>query len=162
MIRIAIGALAACLAWAGFATAAPAQAAPLAACQWISGEMDTSYECTDFLDPVTSVDIVECWKMPPSPRTYVRYRSTSGWVRSDQITLRVRGGKGCDSTYPYKTIVTVGASLLAEMTATRVRLVMPATTGTLDDSTPYSYGKTIVNYGACLIPEGTVDYCPER
>ena len=139
----------------------PAQAAPLAACQWIDGEVETTYECSDFADPVTSMEIVDCWKLPPSTRTYVRYKTSAGWVRSPDLTLLVRGAKGCPEGYRFKTIVTASATLLQEMVTTRIRLVMPASTGTLDDTT-YAYGKTVITYGACLVPEGTVDYCPSR
>ena len=159
--RVAIGATALGLAIAAL-VAVPAHAAPLAACQWIDGEIESTYECSDFADSVTSVDLVDCWTMPPSPRTYVRYKTSSGWVRSADMQLRIRGGKGCPEGYSYKTIVTVAPTMLKEMAATRFRLVMPATSGTFDDSTTYSYSKTVVTYGACLVPEGTVDYCPAR
>ena len=140
----------------------PAQAAPLSSCQWIDGEIESTYQCSDVADPVAAMQIVDCWKLPPSPRSYVRYRTTSGWVRSADLTLRIRGGKGCDAAYPYKTLITVAPTLLQEMVTTRIRLVMPATSGTFDDSSTYTYSKTAVTYGACLVPEGTVDYCPAR
>lgn len=159
--RIATGALVlGCVAVA--CVSAPAQAVPLAACQWIDGEIESTYECSDVADPVVSMDIVDCWSLPPSSRTYVRIKTANGWVRSPDATLRMRGGKGCPEGYSYKTIVRVLPTALQEMATTRIRLVMPATSGTLDDSTTYSYSKTVVTYGACLVPEGTVDYCPSR
>ena len=146
---------------AGAFVATPAQAAPLAVCQWIDGEIESSYTCSAYADVVKTVELIECWKFPPAPRSYVRYKTSKGWVSGD-MTLRIRGSKGCFDTHPYKTIVTVPTSMLGEMATTRIRLVMPAHSGVHDDSTSYDYGKTVVTYGACLVPEGTTDYCPAR
>lgn len=143
-------------------TATAAQAAPLAVCQWEEGLQDSTYSCTDFVDPVVKAQIVECWKYPASPRTYVRQKTEDGWVKNPEITIRARIAKSCEETHPYRTVITVAPAILGDMLTTRIRMVMPATSGYLDDSTPYAYGKTVVDYGMCLVPEGTFEDCPER
>jgi len=143
-------------------SALPAQAAPLAVCQWEEGLQDSTYSCGDFGDTVIKAEIIECWQYPVSPRTYVRQKTEMGWVRSADITIRARLAKSCDRSHPYRTTITVNPSLLGEMQTTRIRMVMPATSGLLNDSTPYSYGKTVVDYGMCLMPEDTFEDCPER
>ena len=140
----------------------PAQAAPLAVCQWEDGQQSSTYSCTDFVDTVTKAEIVECWKYPVSPRTYLRQKTEAGWVRNAEITLRVRPAKSCEETHPYRTVISVAPTLLTEMQTLRIRMVMPASSGYLDDSTAYSYGKTVVTYGMCLMPEGSLEDCPER
>lgn len=159
----ALGALA--LMAGGVALASPAAAAdPVTACHWIDREYLDTYTCEK---PVASVDmlrIVECWKFPPSPRTHVRQKTSDsdGWVTNPAITVKTSGTWGCKGDYPYRTVVTIPGTLLAEMEVTRVRLTMPASEGSLPDGTAYSFGKTSVTYGACIMPEGSLNWCPER
>ena len=157
-VAVVLGAASA-LAWP---VVSAAQAAPLAVCQWEEGLQSSTYSCTDFTEPVTKAEIVECWKYPVSSRAYVRQKTESGWVRNPEITIRARQAKSCEDSHPYRTVISVAPTILGEMQTTRIRMVIPATSGYLDDSTPYSYGKTVVTYGMCLIPEDTVNDCPER
>jgi len=159
----ALGALA--LVGGGVVLATPATAADrVTACHWIDREYLDTYTCEK---PVASVDmlrIVECWKFPPSARTHVREKTadSDGWVTNPAITVKTTGTWGCTGDYPYRTVVTIPGSMLAELAVTRVRLTMPASEGALADGTPYSFGKTTVTYGACVMPEGSLDWCPER
>lgn len=157
-VALLVGAATA-LAWP---MASAAQAAPLAVCQWEEGLQDSTYSCTDFVDPVVKAEIVECWKYPASPRTYVRQKTALGWVKNPDIRISARVAKSCEKTHPYRTVISIAPTILGEMQTTRIRMVMPAATGYLDDSTPYSYGKTVIDYGVCLVPEGTLEDCPER
>ncbi len=143
--------------------AAPARAeGPVAACHWIDREYSATYTCEEPAETVAALEIVECWKFPAPARTYVRQKTEAGWVRNPDITVSVRGTKGCSEPYPYRTVVTIPGSLLAEMTATRVRLTMPSGDVILPDGTERAIGKTVVTYGACLMPEDAGDWCPER
>lgn len=159
----ALGALV--LVGGGVVLATPATAADrVTACHWIDREYLDTYTCEK---PVASVDmlrIVECWKFPPSARTHVREKTadSDGWVTNPAITVKTTGTSGCKGDYPYRTVVTIPGSMLAELAVTRVRLTMPASEGALADGTPYSFGKTTVTYGACVMPEGSLDWCPER
>ncbi len=144
-------------------TAVPARAEGLvAACHWIDPEYSETYTCEDPAAAVEVLEIVECWKYPPPSRTYVRQKTEAGWVRNPELTVKVRGGKGCSDPYPYRTVVTIPGSLLAEMSATRVRLTMPRSDVLLPDGTTVTIGKTVVTYGACLMPEDAGDWCPDR
>ena len=143
--------------------AAPARAeGTVSACHWIDREYSATYTCEKPVKAVTDLAIVECWRYPAPARSYVRQKTADGWIRNPLITVRVTGAKGCSDPYPYRTVVTIPASLLTEMTPVRVRLTMPATTGALPDGTEYSFGKTVVTYGACTMPEDAADWCPER
>ena len=151
------------LAAAGAIAAVPARAeGPVAACHWIDREYSTTYTCDDPVETLQALEIVECWKYPAPARTYVRIKTETGWVRNSEVTVGVRGSKGCAEPYPYRTVVTIPSSLLAEMTATRVRLTMPRGEVVLPDGTTRTIGKTVVTYGACLMPEDAGDWCPER
>lgn len=151
------------LAAAGAVAAVPARAeGPVAACHWIDREYSTTYTCDDPVETLQALEIVECWKYPAPARTYVRIKTDAGWERNPEVTVSLRGSKGCAEPYPYRTVVTVPASLLAEMTATRVRLTMPRSEVVLPDGTTRIMGKTVVTYGACLMPEDAGDWCPER
>lgn len=159
---VGLGALA-CVVVATALTGAAAQAAgPVSTCHWIDREYDATYSCTNADDTVVPLQIVECWRYPASPRTYVRQKTSEGWIRNPLVTVKVVGNKGCASPYPYRTVVTVPQELLAEMAPTRVRLTMPAAEGLLPDGTEYRFGKTVVTYGACLMPVDAVDWCPQR
>lgn len=143
--------------------AAPARAeGTVSVCHWIDREYSATYTCEEPVEAVTDLAIVECWRYPASPRSYVRQKTAEGWVRNPLITIRVTGNKGCSDPYPYRTVVTIPGSLLTDMVPIRVRLTMPATAGALPDGTAYSFGKTVVTYGACTMPEDAVDWCPER
>jgi hypothetical protein len=145
------------------AVATPTQAdTGAASCHWIDREYDSTYTCGAPTETVAPMTIVECWRYPPAPRTYVRHKTTEGWVRNALITVRVTGTKGCAAPYPYRTLVTVAPELLGEMTVTRLRLTMPASEGTLPSGIAYSFGKTVVTYGACLMPSDALDWCPPR
>lgn len=159
----ALGAVA--LLASGGVVATPAHArTPVTACHWIDREYFDTYTCEKPVKSVTSLPIVECWKYPPPPRTYVRQKTATsdGWIPSPAISVKVTGSAGCKGDYPYRTIVTIPGSMLAEMEVTRVRLTMPASEGKLPDGKPYVFGKTVVTYGACIMPEGSLDWCPER
>jgi hypothetical protein len=151
------------LATAGAVAAVPARAeGPVAACHWIDREYSTTYTCDDPVETLQALQIIECWKYPAPARTYVRVKTDTGWERNPEVTVSVRGSKGCAKPYPFRTVVTIPASLLAEMTATRVRLTMPRSEVVLPDGTTLTMGKTEVTYGACLMPEDAGDWCPER
>jgi hypothetical protein len=155
--------VAAVLATTSALVAVPARAeGQVAACHWIDREYSATYTCEEPAATVESLEIVECWKYPAPARTYVRYKSDAGWVRNPEVTVSVRGSKGCSEPFPYRTVVTVSGSLLAEMAATRVRLTMPSGDVVLPDGTTRTIGKTVVTYGACLMPEDAGDWCPER
>jgi hypothetical protein len=142
---------------------APARAeGPVAACHWIDREYSATYTCEEPADTVEALEIIECWKYPAPARTYVRQKTERGWVRNAEITVSVRGSKGCAEPFPYRTVVTIPGSWLAEMTVTRVRLTMPPSDVVLPDGTTRTIGKTVVTYGACLMPEDAGDWCPER
>ena len=154
---------AAALMAGGVLAAVPARAeGPVAACHWIDREFASTYTCEEPVEVVESLSIVECWKYPAPSRTYVRQKTDAGWVANPQITVNVRGTKGCSDAYPYRTVVTVPGALLAEMTPTRLRLTMPRGDVVLADGTTRTIGKTVVTYGACLMPEDAGDWCPER
>jgi hypothetical protein len=147
----------------GAIAAMPARAeGPVAACHWIDREYSTTYTCDDPVETLRALEIVECWKYPAPARAYVRLKTDAGWVRNPEVKVSVRGSKGCAKPYPYRTVVTIPASMLAEMTATRVRLTMPRGEVLLPDGTTRTIGKTVVTYGACLMPEDAGDWCPER
>ena len=151
------------LAAAGAVAAVHARAeGPVAACHWIDREYSTTYTCDDPVETLQALKIVECWKYPAPVRTYVRIKTDAGWEPNSEVTVSVRGSKGCAEPYPFRTVVTVPASLLAEMTPTRVRLTMPQSEVVLPDGTTRTIGKTVVTYGACLMPEDAGDWCPER
>lgn len=144
-------------------SAAPARAEGLvAACHWIDREYSATYTCEEPVATVDALQIVECWKYPAPARTYVRQKTEAGWVRNVEITVSVRGSRGCAEPYPYRTVVTIPGSLLAEMSVTRVRLTMPGSDVVLPDGTTRTIGRTVVTYGACLMPEDAGDWCPER
>jgi hypothetical protein len=147
----------------GVVMVSPATAeGPVAACHWIDREYAATYTCEEPADAVEAIEIVECWRYPATPRTYVRQKTDAGWVVNREITVKLTGSKGCSDPYPYRTVVRIPAAFLAEMATTRVRLTMPAHSGTLADGTAYSFGKTVVTYGACLMPEDASDWCAER
>jgi hypothetical protein len=151
------------LAAAGAVAAVPARAeGPVAACHWIDREYSTTYTCDDPVETLASLQIIECWKYPAPARTYVRVKTDAGWVSNPEVTVSVRGAKGCAKPYSFRTVVTIPASLLAEMTATRVRLTMPRSEVALPDGTTITLGKTVLTYGACLMPQDAGDWCPER
>ena len=154
-----IAGIAASLTWP---LASPAQAAAMDVCEWEDRIQYQTYSCREFTDTMTAATIVDCWQYPLSPLTYVRQKTEAGWVRNPQITVETRRAKTCEQTHPYRTLITIPDSQLAEMRPTRVRLVIPASSGRLDDGTRYRYGKTVLTYGVCLVPEGTLEYCPER
>jgi hypothetical protein len=155
--------VAAALATTSALVALPARAeGPVAACHWIDREYSATYTCEDPAETVDSLQIVECWKYPAPARTYVRYKTDTGWVRNPEVTVSVRGSKGCSEPFPYRTVVTIPGSLLMEMAPTRVRLTMPSGDVLLPDGTTRTIGKTVVTYGACLMPEDAGDWCPER
>jgi hypothetical protein len=160
---ISAGAVAAALVAVGVLTAAPARAeGPVAACHWIDREYSATYTCEEPAEVVESLTIVECWKYPAPARTHVRQKTEAGWVANPEITVGIRGSKGCSDPYPYRTIITIPGSQLADMTATRLRLTMPRGDVVLPDGTTRTIGKTVVTYGACLMPEDAGDWCPER
>jgi len=156
--------VAAAIATSSALVAVPARAeGPVAACHWIDREYSTTYTCEEPVESVTTLEIIECWKYPAPARTYVRQKSAdAGWIRNPEITVSVRGTKGCAEPYPYRTVVTIPGSLLAEMSATRVRLTMPRSDVVLPDGTTRTIGKTVVTYGACLMPQDAGDWCPDR
>ena len=142
---------------------APARAeGPVAACHWIDREYSATYTCEEPAETVEALEIIECWKYPAPSRSYVRQKTEAGWVRNPEITVSVRGNKGCAEPYAYRTVVTIPRSLLAEMSATRVRLTLPRSEVILPDGTTRTIGKTVVTYGACLMPEDAGDWCPDR
>ena len=150
---LSVGVVAAALMAGGVLAAVPARAeGPVAACHWIDREFSATYTCEEPVEVVESLSIVECWKYPAPARTYVRLKTDAGWVSNPEVTVGVRGSKGCAEPYPYRTVVTIPASLLAEMTATRVRLTMPRGEVLLPDGTTRTIGKTVVTYGACIMP----------
>lgn len=143
--------------------AAPARAeGPVAACHWIDREYSATYTCAPPAEEIAPLQIVECWRFPASPRTYVRLKTQAGWVRSPDVTVKLAGTKGCAAPFPHRTVVTVSPSLLAELAPTRVRLTMPQHDVALPDGTTRTVGKTVLTYGACLMPEDATDWCPER
>lgn len=157
----AVGALV--VATSGVAAATPAQAdGPVSACHWIDREYSATYTCEDPVETVEPLQIVECWRFPAPSRTYVRLKTDTGWVRNPDITVKVRGGKGCSEPFPHRTVVTISSALLAEMQPTRVRMTMPQHDVTLADGSTRTVGKTVVTYGACLMPEDAGDWCPDR
>lgn len=154
---------AAAVAASGALVASPARAEGLvSACHWIDREYSATYTCEEPVESVPYVDIIECWKFPAPARTYVRQKTDGPWERNPAITVKVTGTKGCEDPYPYRTVVRVPGELLADMTTMRLRLTMPATAGILPDGTEYSFGKTVVTYGTCLMAEDASDWCPER
>lgn len=151
------------LAASSILVATPARAeGPFAACHWIDREYSATYTCEEPVETVTSLEIIECWKYPAPARTYVRQKTSGGWVPNREITVSLRGSKGCAEPYPYRTVVTIPGSLLAEMATTRVRLTMPSGDVVLPDGTTRTIGKTVVTYGACVMPADASDWCPER
>lgn len=143
--------------------AGPARAEGRAAgCHWIDREYDSTYTCEDVVGSVARMQIVECWKYPPPARTFVRHKTPGGWVRNPLVTVKIMGTQGCTAPYPHRTIVTIESELLTEMEVTRVRLTMPASQGTMPDGTPYRFAKTVITYGACVMPEDAGDWCPQR
>ena len=160
---VAAGAVLALTSSAWTLAAASVQAAPLSACQWVDGDYSGTYDCAPPVDAVEHLDIVECWSMPPSPRTYVSTKAPKApWAKTKAAVLTVNRSKDCDSAFPYRTRIRVPVEMLAEMQTTRLRLTMPATEGIDDQGDAYVYGKTVVTYGACLMPEDAGDWCPER
>ena len=160
--RFVAVAAAALVASGALATAPASAEGPVAACHWIDREYSATYTCEEPAETVAALEIIECWKYPAPSRTYVRQKTDAGWVRNAEITVSVRGSKGCAEPYSYRTVVTIPGSLLAEMAATRVRLTMPRSDVVLPDGTTRTIGKTVVTYGACLMPEDAGDWCPER
>lgn len=143
--------------------AGAAQAAPLMACQWIDTEYTQTYDCGEPADPIEFVDIVECWSMPPSERTYVSTKVPGEpWRKNRDVTVTINESKDCSDGFPYRTRVRIPADMLAEMATTRLRLTMPAAAGELPDGTAYEYRKTTVKYGVCLMPGDATDWCPKR
>ena len=134
---------------------APTAAAdgPVAACHWINGEYYQTYSCDEPTDGVDTLDIVDCWNFPVSDRSFVQVKTTDGWSRSAEVTVKARGSRGCPEGYPYRTVVSIPGSMLEEMVPTRVQLVMPRTS---------VYKRTKETYVACLMPEGSLDWCPRR
>jgi hypothetical protein len=161
-IRLAVvGALA--LVASGVGAAAPAHASdPVVPCHWIDREYSSTYTCEEPVETVQPLQIVECWRFPAPTRTFMRHKTDAGWVRNPDITVKVRGGKGCAEPFPHRTVVTIPAALLAEMQPTRVRMTMPQHDVTLPDGSIRTVGKTVVTYGACLMPADAGDWCPER
>lgn len=162
VVAVGLGAMACVVVATGLTGGAARAAGPVATCHWIDREYDATYTCGETDDTVVPLQIIECWRYPASPRTYVRQKTADGWIRNPLLTVKVVGAKGCATPYPYRTVVTIPPDLLQEMAPTRVRLTMPATQGVLPDGTEYRFGKTVVTYGACLMPEDAIDWCPER
>jgi hypothetical protein len=143
--------------------AAPARAdVPVAACHWIDREYTSTYSCEAPSEDVTRLQIIECWKFPAPARTYVREKTSAGWVRNPEITVKVTGSRGCARPYPYRTVVEVPGDLLPTMAPLRLRLTMPASSGVLPNGRRYTFGKTVLTYGACLMPSDAGDWCPDR
>jgi hypothetical protein len=160
---LAAGVVTAALVAGGVVAAVPARAeGPVAACHWIDGEYSATYTCEEPTELVEALTIVECWKYPAPARTHVRQKTDAGWVANPAITVGIRGSKGCSAPFPYRTMITIPGSLLAEMAPTRLRLTMPRSDVVLPDGTTRTIGKTVVTYGACLMPEDAGDWCPER
>ncbi|MEX1210206.1 MAG: hypothetical protein WEA35_04935 [Candidatus Nanopelagicales bacterium] len=160
-VLVAVASLA--IVASGTVASGPARAeGRVAGCHWIDREYDSTYTCEDFFSGVTRMQIVECWKYPPSARTFVRQKTPGGWVRNPLVTVKITGTQGCTAPYPHRTIVTIESELLTAMEVTRVRLTMPASQGTLPDGTPYRFAKTVMTYGACAMPEDAGDWCPQR
>lgn len=134
----------------------------VAACHWIDREYSTTYSCDEPVDSVARLQIIECWKFPAPARTYVRQKTSAGWVRNPQIQVKVSGTRGCTRPFPYRTVVEVPGDQLAEMAPLRLRLTMPASSGVLPNGRNYIFGKTVITYGACLMPTEAGDWCPER
>ena len=134
----------------------------LAACHWINGEYLQTYTCDEPAPEVVVHEIVDCWKYPPSPNSYVREKTPEGWVRNPDIPVRTAGTKGCSSPYPYRTVVRVPGDVLPEMTPVRLRLVMPVYSGVLPDGEEFESGRTTVTYAACLMPADATDWCARR
>jgi hypothetical protein len=152
--RFAAVSIAAALAAAGSLLSSPAMAeGTVTACHWINGEYFDTYTCDDPTDAVTSVDIVDCWALPVSPRSFARIRTADGWVPAPEVTVKVRESEKCAEGYPYRTVVTIPGTMLAEMVPTRVQLVMPRSANAK---------RATVIYAACLMPEDAVDWCPKR
>ena len=162
--RLLSGASAAALAGSFLvAGTGTAQAAPLMACQWIDSEYTQTYDCSEPAEGIEYVDIVECWSMPPSTRSYVSTKvAGQPWRKTRELPVKINRSTKCDEAYPYRTRVRVPADLLSEMTTARFRLTMPASEGELPDGTPYAYRKTTVKYGACFMPEDATDWCPRK
>lgn len=149
----------AALATAGLVASAVAVApmaaaeGPVAACHWINGQYYQTYSCDEPADGVDTLDIIDCWKLPVSDRSFARVKGDDGWARSSDVTVTVRESKKCPEGYPYRTVVSIPGTLLDEMVPTRVQLVMPRT----------SVAKRMKEtYVACLMPEGAIDWCPRR
>lgn len=143
---------------------APASAAPAAkmksACSWVEGDVDNTFTCGPLANQLPTLSLTECWKYPPSKNTYIRRKGASGWQGAD-VGYRVRELKGCDKPYPWKTVVTIPAETMnafAPLKVARYRLTMPASKGTYDGK-PYSYSKTEITWGVCVVPEGTTETC---
>ena len=139
----------------GVAHAAPAPA-DMAACSYVEGDAN-SYQCKTLKPTLTSVALVDCWKYPISPRSYVVRKTADGWVKGG-VGLRMSQGNGCEAPYRFRTVVTVPVSALVAMTPSRYRLIMPEYSGTVDDST-FTYAKTQVTYGVCLVPVASTQQC---
>jgi hypothetical protein len=134
----------------------------VAACHWIDREYTSTYTCDEPADAVTRMQIIECWKFPAPARTYVRQKASTGWVRNAQITVKVTGARGCTRAFPYRTVVEVPGDQLPEMAPLRLRLTMPASSGVLPNGRAYTFSKTVLTYGACVMPADAGDWCPER
>jgi len=167
--RALVVALAALVAAAGAASllTAPAVAAPAAklksACHWVEGDVDNTFTCGPLSSQLPTLSISQCWKYPPAEGTYMRRKGASGWKAAD-VGYRVRELKGCAKPYPWKTVITIPAETMnsfAPLAVARYRLTMPASKGTYDGK-PYSYGKTEITWGVCVVLEGTTEPCETR
>lgn len=148
---------------ATLAVAAPARADGLmAACHWITREYLATYTCDEPVEQVETLEIVDCWMYPPSPRAFVRMQTQEGWVRNPEIEVVTSGRKGCSTPYPFRTIVRVPGGLLQEMVPLRLRLTLPRSSGVLPGGKDFESGRTTVPYAACLMPADSLDWCPRR
>ncbi|MFM9134991.1 MAG: hypothetical protein ACKOT0_06095 [bacterium] len=145
----------------------PASAAPAAklksACFWVEGDVDNTFTCGRLAAKLPTLSLSECWKYPPAEGTYIRFKGSSGWTKAD-VGYRVRELSGCRKPYPWKTVVTIPAermNAMAPLEVARYRLTMPESKGTYDGK-PYSYGKTEITWGVCVVLEGTSEPCATR
>lgn len=157
--RLAAAASATALLGAGIALAAPAQAAqPVAPCTWEAKDPDNTFNCGKATTQRPRVAVTDCWKYPPSERSYTLRKTASGWTRVN-LGLKVREGAGCTESHPYKTVMRLPTSDLKPYQTARYRLVMPATTGVDDSGAEWAYGKTVLDVNICLVRPGSIRDC---
>lgn len=164
---VALAGALACVA-AIVAPALPAGAAPTAgqlrsACYWVQGDVQNTFRCLPPAKTQSTLSISECWRYPPAEKTTVQRKTSEGWVNAG-VGLRFRELKGCEKPFPWKTVVTIPAERMDSMKSFAIalyRMTMPASEGSYNGK-PYSYGRTEITWGVCVVPEGTTEMCPSR